>query len=92
MRTPPPHRRPGPRYFFDTNDGERFIAAEVGAEVTDLASAKELACRALGDMAHDGLACADQRELSVSVRDRAGEVVFQATLSLAVRSGIKLEE
>ena len=83
---------PKPRYFFDSDDGERFISDEVGLEVAELAAAKELACRALGDMAHDGLSCADQRELSVSVRDRAGEVVFQATLSLRVRSSLKLEE
>ena len=83
---------PRPRYFFDSDDGERFISDEVGLEVAELAAAKELACRALGDMARDGLTCADQRELSVSVRDEAGEVVFQATPSLAVRSGLKLEK
>ena len=80
------------RYFFDTDDGDRFIPDEVGLEVADLAAARKMACRALGDMACDGLTCGDAREFSVRVRDETGDVVLQATLSFAMDDSAKAQE
>jgi hypothetical protein len=77
------------RYFFDTDDGERFVPDQVGLEITDLSAARELACRALGDMARDGLLCEDRREFSVRVRGEAGDVVLQARLSFALEDSSK---
>lgn len=80
------------RCFFDTDDGESFIADEVGLEVADLSAAKEMACQALGDMARDGLACGDRREFSISVRCETGEVVLHATLTFTAEEGPEAQE
>ncbi|MBB3021531.1 hypothetical protein FHR70_004632 [Microvirga lupini] len=81
-----------PRYFFDTDDGDRFIPDEIGLEVADLAAAREMACRALWDMARNSLTCGDPREFSVRVRDETGDVVLQARLSFAMDDRAKAQE
>ncbi|WP_425293868.1 DUF6894 family protein [Microvirga pakistanensis] len=60
--------------------------------MADLATAKETACRALVDMANDGLLCGDRREFSINVRGEAGDVVFHATLTFAVDESSKPHE
>jgi len=80
------------RYFFDYDDGDQFIVDEVGLEVADLETARMLACRALGDMARDGLTAGDRREFSINVRGETGEVFLHATLTFAVDEGSKAHE
>ncbi|WP_114946764.1 DUF6894 family protein [Microvirga calopogonii] len=73
-----------PRFFFDTYDGERFVSDDEGQELEDLEAAKAVAQEELPQMAWDELPDGDQRTFIVSVRDKAGQVVIRAALSLVV--------
>jgi hypothetical protein len=72
-----------PRFFFDTYDGEFFAPDHEGQELADIQAAKLVAQDALPDMASDKLPDgSDQRVFIVRVRDEAGQVVVQVSLTL----------
>jgi hypothetical protein len=76
-----------PRFYFDTYDGDRFLADETGIEFEHIKAAKAEAQKALPDMARDALPDGSHRTFVVSVRDEAGQVVLRVALSLVVEEG-----
>lgn len=71
-----------PRYFFDTDDGDRRAEDRDGVELPDHEAARRLAQAALPDMAHDKLPDGDHRDFTVRVRDEGGTVLYSACLAL----------
>ena len=72
-----------PRYFIDTSDGDRSFHDEEGIDLTDDAAARLNALDALPDMARDVIPDGDERQLSVSVRNADGKVIYHASLTLS---------
>lgn len=73
-----------PRFFIDTDDSAHVIIDEDGAEYRDLASAEDMAMRALPEMAQARHPARNWREISATVRDEAGVIRFRASLALTV--------
>jgi hypothetical protein len=71
-----------PRFFFDTDDGRRFITDRKGQELESTEAAKAMAQAARAGMVRDALPDGDQRTFTVSVRDEAGQGVLSTALSL----------
>jgi hypothetical protein len=71
-----------PRFFFDTDDGSRFVIDRKGQELESAEAAKAMAQAALADMVTDAIPDGDRRTFTVSVRDEAGRAVLSTTLSL----------
>jgi hypothetical protein len=75
-----------PRFYFYTNDGDRFVPDEEGCDLAGIEEAKAEAIKALPDMARDGLPHGDYREFVVDVLDEGGDTVLRARLTLVVES------
>jgi hypothetical protein len=75
-----------PRFFFDTYDGDTFIADTEGLELPDLAAAKREAQAGLPHMAKDALPDGDRKEFIVTVRNENGHPILRAVLSLRVEA------
>jgi hypothetical protein len=75
-----------PRFYFDTNDSDRFVPDNEGCDLAGIEEAKAEAVKALPDMARDGLPDEDYREFVVDVRDEGGHTVVRARLTLVVES------
>ena len=71
-----------PRFFFDTDDGERQDRDDEGQELPDMEAARKAAIGVLPDMARDVLPDGDRRDFTTSVRTEHDDVVFRAKLSL----------
>jgi hypothetical protein len=78
-----------PRYYFDTDDGDHLVTDDEGQELDGLASVRTEALEALAGIAKDAIPKHDRDTLVVSVRDKAGEIVFKAILSLVIESHIR---
>ncbi|NBJ10648.1 DUF6894 family protein [Microvirga arsenatis] len=76
-----------PRYFFDTDDGELFVADQQGIELASLEAAKLEAQKALAEMARDALPDGDQRTFAAVVKDETGRVLLRMGLTLVVEQG-----
>lgn len=73
-----------PRYFFDLIDGEVY-RDEHGMDLQDLGKVREEAARALADTAREDLPYdGNRRHIRLEVRDEAGEVVMQVSLTFLV--------
>jgi hypothetical protein len=70
------------RYYFDTDNDDRVLRDEAGQDCASLESMRDVALRALPDLARDDLPNGDRRVFTVKVRDESGRYVLQATLSL----------
>jgi hypothetical protein len=70
------------RYFIDTSNGVVSLADEVGADYLTEAMARSEALQAASDMARDYVHRGGNRDMTVSVRDPAGTVVYAVRLSL----------
>ncbi len=78
-----------PRYFFDTDDGERCIQDDEGFEFQDACEAHDAAVRALPEIARDGVPAGARdvltgagRDFVTSVRDAGHRLVCKVTLSV----------
>jgi hypothetical protein len=69
-----------PRYYFDTTADKKTIVDDVGSDLPGREAARELALAGLRDLARDH---GPTEQLSVTVREEGGAVVYRATLSLA---------
>lgn len=72
---------PMAKFFFDTDDGDRFVLDEDGIECPDRDEARRAALRGIADLAIDTLPDGDERTFKVSVRDGISEI-YVATLTL----------
>lgn len=71
-----------PRYFIDTSNGVVSLADEVGADYVTEDQARTEALQAVSDMARDYVHQGGDRDMTASVRDRAGTVIYAVKLSL----------
>ena len=78
-----------PRYYFDTHDGGDLVTDDEGQILDGPASVRAEALEALAGIAKDALPRDKGDAMMVSVRDKAGEIVFRATLSLTVEPPIR---
>ena len=74
-----------PRYFFDFMEGGSGVPDDEGTELADLAHARKVAVKTLGQIGKDEFDKASHdRELVVKVRSEEGRALLYATLSLQV--------
>ena len=72
-----------PRYFIDTDDGDRLVADAEGLDFVDSESALAAAIKALPDMARDKLPNSNYN-YAVVVRNERDVVLCRATLTLKI--------
>jgi hypothetical protein len=71
-----------PRYYFDIDDGEGLTRDEEGILCRRREDLRRVATHLLPGIARDAPPNKDSCVLTVKVRDKSGDYVFQATLSL----------
>ena len=71
-----------PRYFFDIDDGRRNIIDDDGHEVLGPEAARDEALALLPAFAREALTGDGSRDVVVTVRNAAGDVVYTATMTL----------
>lgn len=76
-----------PRYFIDTDDGDRLHQDHTGHVLPDTEAARKTALDALPDMARDKIPDGDTRTITATARDEQGNVVYAATLTLKGERG-----
>ena len=75
-----------PRYYFDTDDGDGFIEDDEGQDLDGIEVARLQAQSGLADMARDVVpGDGTQRVMKVRVRDKTGNTVLCAVLTLQVQ-------
>jgi hypothetical protein len=73
-----------PRFYFDHRDGDRVSRDDSGLEFKTAEAAKEMAKRALGELAKDALPEDGDRELSIEVSDENHIHLFRLALTFSV--------
>jgi len=73
---------PVSRYYIDTDDGLLFIHDDEDWEFASAGAARDLAQRALREMAEQRVPDGERRVFTSSVRDRKGTTLYVATLTL----------
>ena len=71
-----------PRYFFDITDAGVLTRDEFGSDCDDDQAARDQAVSLLPDIARHELPDGDQHEFVATVRNEAGQVVYEASLAL----------
>jgi hypothetical protein len=76
-----------PLYYFDTDDGTKLYRDDIGTELADDQAARDEGTRALAEMARDYISKTDkpQKNISMWVRNEAGQAVLQLSVSFAVQ-------
>jgi hypothetical protein len=70
-----------PRFFFDTDDGERQFCDEIGIDLADPHDVPKEAIGLLRDLAHVHLPIG-RRDMAVEVRGAAGTPVYRAVMTI----------
>jgi hypothetical protein len=73
-----------PRYFFDTNDGDRQVQDVGGVELTSRDDVHVAARDLLFDLGHVDILNTGSRVFTAAVRDERGKAVFRASMVLIV--------
>lgn len=71
-----------PKYFIDTDDGDRVLKGTEGYEFADDRSARKAAIAHLPDIAADVLPDGDVRTMTVVLRNENRKAIFKASLHL----------
>ena len=71
-----------PRYFFDTDDGQKHSQDEKGLDLGGPWEARALALAVIPDILRDVQFDDDRRDIVSSVRDENGRLLYTAALSL----------
>lgn len=71
-----------PLFLFDTDDGYSCVRDEEGCEVSDLQAARELALKAVLEIASARLSSDEHRPCTILVRDAAGRRVYRAKVEM----------
>ncbi|WCS28585.1 hypothetical protein LOK46_32285 (plasmid) [Methylobacterium sp. NMS14P] len=72
-----------PRYYFDTDDGLLPVRDDTGREFAGVRAARDLAQRALREMAQQQIPDGESRVFKISIRDEKAALLYVATLTLA---------
>ena len=75
---------PKQRFYFDVQEGGRFIPDDEGLEFPDLDAAEREAAQAAADIGRDRLPKGDARRVTIEVRNEHGERVLTVTVPLEV--------
>ncbi len=73
-----------PRFYFDTHNGQAVLKDIYGIELTDAHAARDIAVKALPDMAKETKPDKNLQTLAVHVRSEEDESVLDATMVLEV--------
>ncbi|MGX7709359.1 DUF6894 family protein [Methylobacterium sp. Gmos1] len=73
-----------PRFFFDTK-ADYFLDDDVGCDFPDAHAARDAAIALLPAMMQEQIGIGQSQEVSVLMRDQAGQDLFTASLTLAAR-------
>ncbi|GJD53080.1 hypothetical protein OPKNFCMD_5851 [Methylobacterium crusticola] len=73
-----------PRFYFDICEGPEFIADDEGSEYADLDAAEREAVLAAAELSKDRFPTGRVREIAIGVRDRAGQRLLTATVSMQI--------
>ena len=73
-----------PRFYFDTDDGRTLMKDIDGIELASVDAARDVALKALPDMAQQTSPDGDQQRMAVSVRNESDVSILEVTLSLEV--------
>lgn len=79
-----------PKYRFTTDDGRRFDVSPDRVDLPNDEAAAREAQRALAGMATDRLPNGAHLDMSVSVQNEAGEVIYQASLEFNGTTGAEM--
>lgn len=71
-----------PRFFIDVDDGENFLTDAVGLRCDSEDQAISTAIIALRRSIESGVNLEERRIYRMSIRDRAGEVIFETCLTV----------
>lgn len=71
-----------PRFFIDTDDGVTPVRDPTGQELASAQDARDLAHRALSDMARQTLPDGECLTFTAEIRDETGTILYVATMSL----------
>lgn len=72
-----------PRYFIDTDDSVLTVRDEDGHEFADVATASDMANRALPEMALQRRLNRQGQTFTASIRNKAGTILYVATMTFA---------
>ena len=78
---------PVPRYYFDCRENEQSVCDDDGIELANLDAAKEVAARALTEIARDILVDGSGRSLGMQVREDNGQVMLTTELTFKPLGG-----
>ena len=73
-----------PRFYFDTDDGQTTVKDVYGIELDDEHAARNIAVKALPDLAQQARPEEDTQKMAVHVRNESDEAILDATISLVV--------
>ena len=73
-----------PRYFFDTDDGERQIRDENGIDLPSMDDIGSMTRDLLFDLGHVEILNGRDRVFTALVRDERGMVVYRGSMTLRV--------
>ena len=71
------------RYYFDTDNGILPVRDDAGQEFASVEAARDMAQRALRDMAQQEIPDGERRVFTVAIRDGNETILYVATLTLA---------
>lgn len=71
-----------PTYYFDVTDAGKLMRDEFGSECADDQDARDHAISLLPYIARERLPDGDKHEFVATVRNEAGQVVYEASLAL----------
>ena len=70
-----------PRFFFETDDGDRTVFDEEGAEYADKEAARAAAISVLPDMAREKMPEGDHRTFTVRVLCKDHNLIYKGTMT-----------
>jgi len=76
-----------PRYYFDYSCDHVVSVDDEGVELSSPSEARLAALDALADFLRDLLPSRPAEEISISVRDESGRLVFTTSISMSMRWG-----
>ena len=75
-----------PRYFFDTDDGEKRHDDDEGTELADDQAARDEAVQAMAEIASDYLpgTAGPQKNITMWIRNEADDTILQLALAFTI--------
>ena len=75
-----------PRYYFDTDDGERQVHDESGVDLASMDDIEATTRDLLFDLGHAKLLDGEDRRFTAVVRDDRGVTIYRGSMTLRIDS------